>query len=72
MEKVITIKIQGNGTGLQSKYVGDDAEKDYFDAIKKAAETLETEKLHYAEVCLFDSENDTYDKAVKKFEIMRH
>lgn len=72
MEKVITIKIHGNGTGLRSKYTGEDAEKDYFDAIKSTAETLEKEKLHYAEVCLFDNENDAYDKAVKKFEIMRH
>lgn len=72
MKKLIHIKISGGGLGPQQFYAGDDAEKDFFEAIKKAAETLEEKKLHYAEVLLFDNENDEYDKAVKKFEIMRH
>lgn len=72
MKKLIHIKISGNGTGPQQYYAGEDAEKDFFDAIKKAAETLQAEQLHYAEVLLFENENDEYDKAIKKFEIMRH
>lgn len=72
MKKLIHIKISGGGNGAQQYYAGEDLEKDFFEAIKKAAETLEKEQLHYAEVLLFDNEDDEYEKAVKKFEIMRH
>lgn len=72
MKKLIHIKISGNGTGPQQYYAGEDADKDYFEAIKKACETLSKENLFYAEVLLFENEEATYEQAIRKFEIMRH
>jgi hypothetical protein len=72
MKKLIQIKISGNGTGAQQYFAGEDADKDFFEAIQKAAQTLAEQKLHYAEVLLFENEDATYDQAIRKFEIMRH
>lgn len=70
MQKLIHITITGSHS--QQFYPGEDAEKDFFEAIQNAAKTLEEKQLHYATVCLFDDENDEHEKAVKKVEIMRH
>lgn len=70
MEKLIRIKITGSHS--QQFYCGEDAEKDFFDAVKTAAEILQEKQLHMAEVLLFENEEATYDQAIKKYEIMRH
>jgi uncharacterized Fe-S cluster-containing radical SAM superfamily protein len=70
MKKLIRIKISGSHS--QSYFTGEDAEKDFFEAVKKAAETLQEKQLSLATVCLFENENDEHDKAIKKVELMRH
>lgn len=72
MKKLIHIKISGNGTGPQQYYAGEDAEKDFFEAIQKAARALAEQKLHYAEILLFENEDAAYEDAIRRFEIMRH
>lgn len=72
MKKLIQIKVSGGGNGPQQFYAGDDADKDFFEAIQKAAKSLVEQNLHYAEILLFENEDATYDQAIRKFEIMRH
>ena len=69
MKKLIHIQI--TGLGIIQRYTGEDAENDYLEAIKEAADKLQQEDLQTATVCLFENENDEHDKAIKKFELMR-
>jgi hypothetical protein len=70
MKKLIRIKITGSHS--QNFYAGDDYEKDFFDAIKAAAETLQKQNLSSAEILLFENDEATYEQAIRKVEIMRH
>jgi hypothetical protein len=69
MKKIIQIKIAGSHT--QQYYCGPDAESDFYQAVQNAAKTLDLKRLYYATVSLFNNEDDTYDMAAKRVEIMR-